>query len=157
VKNDVCFYFAYGYNINDRLFKKRIGEKGKSDLKFPIDLGTYLLKNYRFGYFVDQKSETVGNIRYAARHHVLGVLYLITVDQLKKLDKSEEVPRIYQRKRLEVNQPFFAGPGIKAWIDLKPKILTPHPNPEKSYVKEIVDAAKKRGFPKDYINKYLTS
>lgn len=160
----------YGYNLNPVLFRERLKDgrwlsdgrhkTGSLDGPDPVDLGVYVLPGYEFTYDLDLQSfherGTVGNVRAAARHRVLGALYRITEIQLRRLDRSEEVPRIYVRTQVKVYKEEFPESVIDAWIDIgHESAVTKVPHPEQDYVDEIVQSAISRDFPPSYIDQYL--
>jgi len=164
------YYFGYAYNLNPIYLKERlkngtwlsdkVHKTGVLDGPAPVDLGTYVLPDYQFGYNLDlqryNEKGTVGNVLLTPGHKVYGALYRLTENQLKRLDRSEEVPRIYDRLLVKVHQEGAPHSFIEAWIDIgHPQALTKTPHPESNYVNEIVAAATKRHFPQDYIDHYL--
>ena len=116
---------------------------GSLDGPDPVDLGVYVLPGYEFTYDLDLQSfhekGTVGNVRAAPKHYVLGALYRITEIQLKRLDRSEEVPRIYVRTSAKVHKEGSPESIIEAWMDVgHESAVTKTPHPEPDYVAEIV-------------------
>ncbi len=163
-------YFGYGYNLNTELFKERLKDgkwlsdglhkTGSFDGPQPIDLGTYVLPDHIFSYNLDlqnfKEKGTVATVSVARNHQVLGALYHINEIQLKRLDRSEEVPRIYDRVLVKVHKAGAPQFVAEAWMDIaNERGLTTTPHPEQYYVDEIVKAAEARGFPSSYIDKYL--
>jgi len=163
-----AYYFGYGFNINPLLFKKRLKDVKKSstfrqqlhDEPDPLDMGNYILHHYKFSYDLDlrkfKEKGTAGTVTPVRHHMVYGVLYRITEPQLKRLDRSEEVPRIYQRILVTVCKEKDPDSCIEAWIDIaEENAKTTKPEPENSYVDEILKAAYLRQFPETYIDHYL--
>ena len=164
------FYFGYGYNLNSALFKERlkkgkwlpdkIHKTGALDDPEPIDLGTYILPEHKFSYDLDlekfHEKGSAANVSEVQKHLVYGVLYRITEKQLKRLDRSEEVPRIYMRKLVKVYQEGHPQKTTEAWIDIgRESAVTNIPHPQQDYIDEIVNAAQSRHFPPSYIDQYL--
>ena len=90
-----------------------------------------------------------------------GALYRITEKQLAELDRTEDVPRDYERVALTVHRVAISAlnqnlPEAKAWAYVgQPPRLTTEVNPDPEYVQLIVQASLERGFPQDYIENYL--
>ena len=169
-ESPLFYYFAYGYNLNPAFLKERLKngtwnhdglhKTGLLDGPDPIDLGTYVLPDYQFSYDLDlqnyKEKGSVGNVTISPNHKVYGALYRLTETQLKKLDRSEEVPRIYDRVLVQVYKEGAIHSKVDAWLDLgHPQAVTSTPHPLSDYVDTIVTAAENRHFPQDYIDKYL--
>jgi len=169
-ESPLFYYFAYGYNLNPTFLKERLKngtwnhdglhKTGQLDGPDPIDLGTYVLPDYQFSYDLDlqnyNEKGSVGNVTIVPNHKVYGALYRLTEAQLKKLDRSEEVPRIYDRVLVQVYQEGAIHSKVDAWLDLgHPQAVTPAPHPLPDYVNTIVTAAENRHFPQEYVDKYL--
>src|SRR5579872_2588960 len=89
-------YFGYGSNMSRE-------EIAKVELQ-NIFLRRVRLKNFRFVYdgFSSGRKSPVANIVESPKDVVWGGLYEITDGDLKKLDKKEGFPTIYQRDIFEV-------------------------------------------------------
>ena len=86
----LVYYFAYGSNLSKDRLKGRIGEWRESRKG--------LLEGYRLTF--DSRGRT--NIIEKVGERVWGVLYLVTREQLDKLDTHEGAPHIYKRKEVKV-------------------------------------------------------
>ncbi len=169
-KSPLFYYFGYGYNLNPAFLRERlkngtwlpdkIHKTGVLDGPDPVDLGTYVLPDYQFSYNLDlqqyKEKGTVSNVTIAPGHKVFGALYRVSEPELQRLDRSEEVPRIYDRLLVKVYKEGATHSFVEAWIDIgHPQALTNTPHPEPDYVNAIVTAATKRHFPQDYIDHTL--
>lgn len=165
------YYFGYGSNLDSAFLRERLkdGEwledgwhkSGSPIGPDPEDLGTYTLTDYEFGYSLDLETETAGNIVPKKDATVYGALYKVTEEQLKILDKDEDLGEDYQRVALRVQR--FAHRALSEApeeVDAQVYIAYPHRltnrmNPDPQYVKLLVEAARKRQFSDAYIETYL--
>ena len=87
MNNDRSLYFAYGTNLNKKLFLKKY-KKAKY-------LKKYTLRNYevvfRSGYGIPDLQKRLGS-------NVKGVIYEIDKLIEKKLDKYEDFPNLYVKR-----------------------------------------------------------
>lgn len=170
------YYFAYGSNLSYAFLKERLKngkwvddwhKDGILEDPIPIDLGTYVLPDYEFGYTLNLETlgekGTSGNILSKKGSIVYGVLYLLSDKHLKELDLSEDVPRSYERVSVKVHRVaslLFYEPNSPssaiAWVYVgNPKYMTDEMNPDPIYEKLLIEAALERHFPQSYIEKYL--
>lgn len=92
------YYFAYGSNMNpDRLNVER--DVHPTNSKKGV-LKDYQLVFNKFAY--GNPLITVANIEKAAGKQVEGIVFTITQDELKKIDKFEHYPEHYDRKEVYV-------------------------------------------------------
>ena len=140
------YYFAYGSNMN----KKQMQERCGSGARF---LGKAHLPGYKFvydGYSQNWKG-AVANIVPSEDEVVWGVLYEVSEDCEKNLDKYEGLGTAYQKKRVFVYDDL--GTAYEAFVYLR-EPQEPG-KPSEDYVKTVVEGAREAGIPEDYIKKYL--
>lgn len=164
-------YFAYGSNLSYDFLKERLknGEwlsdgwhkSGELEGPAPLDLGTYVLDGYEFGYTLDVGTETAGNIVASDGARVYGALYKVTDAQLAELDRSEDVPRDYTRVAVQVHRVALNAlnkkfPQADAWVYVgSPQLITQVSRPDPEYADLLVRSATERLFPQEYIDSYL--
>ena len=140
------YYFAYGSNMSE----ERIRENCKNP-KF-VDIG--YIKDYKFVYdgYSIRWGGAVANIIPKKGEIVWGVIYEISEDDLKALDRQEGYPKTYDRKEITV---FCVNKNIeiKAYVYLREG--EPAGKPAKEYVDTCVKGAKEHGIPEDYIKNVL--
>lgn len=163
------YYFAYGSNLSHDFLIERLknGEwlsdgwhkTGTLEGPFPIDLGTFVLLDYEFGYTLDIGTETAGNVIPKTSSKVYGAAYQISREQLEELDRSEDVPEDYLRIAVIVDKvasSVFSEGSIEAWVYVgQPHKCTDKTNPDPDYVDLLVNSATQRNFPQEYIDNYL--
>lgn len=138
----------------------------------PEDLGVYVLPEYEFGYTFDVEPfgdpGSAANIEPKAGGTVYGAVYKISENQLRILDETEDEPVAYIRTALKVYR--YVVPGccqrseensapeeITAWVYVgNKKYHTHEKSPDVSYVQLLVEAAKMRSLPSEYIHEFLT-
>lgn len=86
--NTMYLYFAYGSNMNPARMATRCPGA--------IDLGRAVLRNHRV------VERLYADIDYEEDATVEGVLYVITEDHLRKLDRCEGYPSVYRRNWVDV-------------------------------------------------------
>lgn len=143
----MMYYFAYGSNMNHAQMKKRCGENG---FKF---IARAYLKGYRFVYdgHSEYRKGAVANIVKSKRGVVWGALYEITETCLKKLDKYEEYPYSYDRKKVEV----FTEDGKKFVAQVYLRKPRKPGTPSNEYRKIVLEGAKDCNLPENYIEEFL--
>lgn len=133
------FYFAYGSNMKRSRLENRIGEV--------IDHGIASKQDYRIA-FNKQSTDGTGKtniVTPAGQEQVMGVLYELTEDQLKKLDGIEKgyvrIPIIvdWKAETKEVQTYVAIDPMINN--DLLPKA---------DYLQFLIDGASEHSFPEEY-------
>lgn len=116
-------------------------------------IGVAILEGYKFVYdgYSSSRKGAVANIIEDTSEKVFGVLYEISENDEKKLDKCEGYPKAYNKKEVEVED--LKGKKYKALVYLRePREIG---KPSYEYETTIITAAKKFEFPKEYINKFL--
>ena len=86
--NTMFLYFAYGSNMNPARMAKRCPGA--------IDLGGAVLRNHRV------EERLYADIDFAEGAEMQGVLYVITEEHLRKLDRFEGYPSVYRRIWVDV-------------------------------------------------------
>jgi len=138
-------YFAYGSNMSS----------GQMSSKCPA--GRFLraarLEGFRFvydGYSVSRDG-AVGNIVRSDAERVWGALYKITETDRLAMDAFEGYPQSCDRREVEVRD--AAGKAYRAAAYCRTGRALGHPHPD--YEKIVLEGAKERGLPDDYIDRYL--
>ncbi|RLE90650.1 MAG: gamma-glutamylcyclotransferase [Thermoprotei archaeon] len=143
----VLWYFAYGKNVHLSEFAKRI--EGA-----PLMVCRGLLPGYRLVF-----SKTPGpkpgagyaNIELCGGEWVEGVLYLITKEQLKKIDRYEGYPDHYTRSNVKV-----WNIDLKMWVNAVAYFAVNTDSrlkPSRDYVKVILEGAKLVGLSSEWIER----
>jgi hypothetical protein len=97
VSGGALWYFAYGSNMSGAILRER---RGLSPLACrPATLADHRLV---FTLPIGPGERGVANVEPASGASICGVLYLLSVDDCEKLDRTEGVPRFYQRHAIEV-------------------------------------------------------
>ena len=81
------YYFAYGTNINTKVFLKRYRNSKK--------IKKHVLKNFQLEF---RTKYGVPDIKKKTGKKVIGIIYFIDKNIEKRLDKYEDYPRIYIKK-----------------------------------------------------------
>jgi len=145
---DACpnplWYFAYGSNLNDAVFRDRRGmrvlavERGRLDgfaLRFDLPVGP--------------GERGVANVVPAEDAHVWGALYLLAVDDCDRLDRTEGVHMgAYQRSIVQVARDDRST--CDAFTYRSPVGKTGR-KPSARYIGLIVAGARQRGLPDDWV------
>ena len=142
---DQLWYFAYGSNINERLFRER-----RHMVWDEARLGR--LNGYRLAFSVAGGMKpgisAPANIVPAPGESVWGVLYLLPLRKFARLDNSEG--RQYAHLWAEV-QDVSGGQTVRA-VTYKAPHLAPEGRPGRRYLELIREAARQRGLPAAYID-----
>ncbi|GBC75592.1 hypothetical protein HRbin06_00911 [archaeon HR06] len=128
----MIWYFAYGSNLNLSRLKRRIGEWKESHKA--------ILEGYRLTF-----RNGVADIEEKDNSRVYGAVYLITEDQLKRLDKYEG-PK-YKKIMVKVKVNGKEINAIAYYMREKAKFRKPHP----SYLNIILEGLKDHGYSEDII------
>ena len=81
------YYFAYGTNLNKKIFLKKFKEAKL--------IKKYSLKNFKVVFRTKYK---IPDLQKKLKSRVPGVIYRINRDIEKKLDKYEEYPKVYVKR-----------------------------------------------------------
>lgn len=140
---DPIWYFAYGSNMNERLFRERRHMT-------PIETRIGRLDDYRLVFSVAggmrPGTTAPANIVEAAGRKVHGVLYQLPLHKFARLDNSEGKQYDY----LWTDVADDAGRRVPA-VTYKVPHAVPEGKPGRRYVEVIREAARERGLPADYV------
>ncbi len=140
---DPIWYFAYGSNMNERLFRHRRHMT-------PIETRIGQLRGYRLRFTVAGGMRpgvsAPANIVEAPGETVHGVLYLLPLGKFARLDASEG--RQYGYVWTEVEDNSGSRVPVVTWKVLQE---APEGKPGRAYLNLIREAARQRGLPADYI------
>jgi cation transport regulator ChaC len=138
---NTVWYFAYGSNMSREQVRHRAGEPAEEK---PARLENFELKFDK----VARGGTGNANIAAAEGRVVHGVLYRLTEQQLKALDRFEGVPEHYRRS--EVNVLDAEGRKIAAQVYLARKVRRGL-KPDRGYLQRIIEGAVEHNLPEDYI------
>ena len=140
---DPVWYFAYGSNMNERLFRER-----RHMTWHEARVGR--LKDYRLAFTVAGGMRpgvsAPADIVAAPGSVVYGVLYLLPLRKFTRLDNSEGKQYGYLWTEVED----FAGNRLPVVTYKVPHVL-PEGRPGRAYLNLIREAARQRGLPPEYI------
>lgn len=135
------WYFAYGSNMSRQQVKQRAGQ--------PKEEKIARLEGYELNFEkIARGGSGTGNIVVAPEKTLWGVLYRLTEQQLKTLDRFEGVPEHYRRS--EVNVVDGHGNKIAAQVYLARKVRKGL-KPDRQYLQRIIQGAEEHNLPADYI------
>jgi len=124
------FYFGYGHNTNNSEFLRRIPDAEH--------IGVGILKNFRFSIKhysdIENKEDT----------ECLGVVWKITLSDLKVLDRDEGLHRHYNRIPVEIE---LNEKKIRATTYIMDPAYQSHKLPSKKYVNYLAVGYKENGIP----------
>jgi cation transport regulator ChaC len=142
---ELAWYFAYGSNMNDDIFRKRrsmapmrscVARLDDHELCFTIPVGP--------------GERGVANIQQSPGKSVLGVAHLIPVADFERLDRSEGAPRsIYRRVRVQVS---IEDLGFLEAETYQSDIKITGRKPSARYIGLMVRGAREHGLPAEYID-----
>ena len=141
----MTWYFAYGSNMDSDRLKKRISRNQVEARKGWLEGYTLTfdkLANDGSGY---------ANIRPAESETVYGVLYKLTEEELRKLDRCEGVPDHYVRRsiRVETEQ---GSVQAECYVASEKKIRKGL-RPRRDYLDHLIRGAQEHSLPPEYIEK----
>jgi gamma-glutamylcyclotransferase len=146
----LTWYLAYGSNMSRGIFESRRGMR-------PIQAQPALLENYRlrFNLAIGARERGVANLKYQKGARTWRVLYLITVEQSERLDRTEGVPRGAYR-RIPVSALVDGAKQIAAFTYQSDRIsLGRKPSPR--YIGLLIEGAIEHGLPPGYLSYLKTS
>ena len=136
------WYFAYGSNMNERLFRERRHMVWS-------DVRTGRLDGYRLAFSVSggrrPGTSAPANIVETPADTVYGVLYLLPLRKFARLDNSEG--KQYEYLWTEVED--ADGNAVPA-VTYKASHAARDGRPSRAYLNLILEAARQRGLPDDY-------
>lgn len=123
------YYFGYGRNTNLEAMKLRCPAARP--------MGLAMLENHRFRF------ARHADVVHESKNTTYGVLWRITPECLKSLDKREGYPYIYNRKRVFVEHADKLYPAWTYYMDN----LWPDEQPDDIYWKDLCEGYRKFGVP----------
>ena len=151
-------YFAYGSNLNQEDLDKWCKNKGYCPIKFS-SWKRAKLKDYAlvFNVYSNSRKCGVANIERKKGEVVEGVLFIITKEDLDKLDVKEGArgkKRKYEHHKISVETE--EGKEVKNvityWVP-KEKTTQDFIKPSKEYLNIIIEGAERYGLSKEWIDK----
>jgi cation transport regulator ChaC len=138
------WYFAYGSNLDPRTFLGRRGMR-------PQDVRTARLGDWRlvFDLPVGPGERAVANLLAERGARVRGVAYQISASQAAHLDRTEGVPKAYQREPVELVGP--SGAKLAAFTYVSTRHIAGR-KPSERYMGLLLHGARHHGLPADYID-----
>jgi len=139
------WYFAYGSNMDSKRLECRIG---RQNLEWKVDF----MRDYRLT-FDKPAGDGSGyaNIQPCQGETVYGVLYRLTRDELKRLDRYEGVPTgHYYRGKVEVVACDGSIVEAETYFACKTKKGL---KPRRDYLQHLVYGAEKHKLPDEYVEK----
>jgi gamma-glutamylcyclotransferase len=138
-------YFAFGSNLSsERIRINNPSARFKSIAK----LSDHQLD---FNYFSKRWKGAAATILELENTHVWGVLWELDMEHLNTLDKQEGVPRVYNRKNVQVE--LEDGSTLPAYTYFLIKPLEDDRRPSKVYLDVILKGAREHSLPQSYIDK----
>ncbi len=142
--SDPVWYFAYGSNMNERLFRERRHMT-------PVKTLSGRLNNYRLCFTVAGGRRpgvsAPANIVKDPDSTVHGVLYLLPLRKFVRLDASEGRQYAYLWTEAEAE----TGTPVSV-VTFKAAEGAPEGRPSEPYMNIIREAARQRGLPEDYVS-----
>jgi len=138
---NTVWYFAYASNMNRGQMAQRAGALAEEK--------NARLDNYELNFYKIARGGTgTANIVPAEGKTVYGVLYRVTEQQVKALDRFEGVPEHYRRSEVTVVD--GAANKTAAQVYLARKVRKGL-KPDRLYLQKIIEGAEEHGLPADYI------
>lgn len=127
------YYFAYGSNLDEMRLRSRVG-----DVK---NLGTHTLHGWRLVYNAGTDRNCYANIVLTNdfKDSVAGVVYEVTLKQLKLLDNFEGAPRFYTRMIEN-----YKGKDLQMYVSINPTYTQQEAKgiiPSKDYLSFVIKGA----------------
>jgi gamma-glutamylcyclotransferase (GGCT)/AIG2-like uncharacterized protein YtfP len=139
--NATVWYFAYASNMNRAQMKQRAGDWEEERIA--------RLDNYELNFDKVARGGTgTANIVIAEGKVVHGVLYRLTAQQIRVLDRFEGVPEHY--RRTEVTVVDEQGSRISAQVYLA-RMVRKGLKPDRLYLQRILQGAEEHNLPADYL------
>ena len=137
------WYFAYGSNMNSKRLKERVN---RNDIRWQVGY----LQGYELVFNkVGSDGSGKANIRRKEPSSVYGVLYLLTEEELQRLDKHEGVPNHYKRICLPVETEAGTVQAI-SYIAAEGKVREGL-RPRCDYLEHLIKGAEEHSLPENYI------
>ncbi len=143
MRNANFWYFAYASNMSSAQMKQRAGDWAEEKLA--------RLEGYELNFDKISRGGTgTGNMVRAEGKTVWGVLYRLTEQQLRALDRFESVPEHY--RRIEVNVLDEQGNRLPAQVYVARKVRKGL-KPDRVYLQRILQGAEEHNLPADYLER----
>lgn len=142
------WYFAYGSNMCPDTFLARRNMR-------PLETCCAFIDGYRlcFDIPVGPGERGVANLIADAAARTHGIAYLLTVEDADRLDRTEGVPRLYQRETVDL---CFAERATLSGFTYRSTIAAVGRKPSARYLDLLLAGARTHGLPDTYIA-YLES
>lgn len=137
------WYFAYGWSMDKSLMRKCIGDW--------LDARRAVLKGFEiaFNAYSPAWRGGIANLREKEGARVIGVAYMITPDQLVKLDAFEGVPSRASRRMISIE---VEGIGeVRAVTHVASSPRNGFIQPSKEYLSAMYRGVKQHGIPDEII------
>jgi cation transport regulator ChaC len=144
VPDDGLWYFAYGSNLHDTIFRERRAMQARAT--HPGWLDGFEL---RFNLPIGPGERAVANIEPLTGARVWGALYLLTAADCERLDRSEGV-HFGAYRRIDVAVCLEDGTRHTAFTYCSTRTRTDR-KPSARYLGLMVEGARQRGLPDEYV------
>ena len=142
--SETLWYFAYGSNLHDAIFRERRGMTVRCVRRGWLD--GYRL---RFNLPVGPGERGVANIEPAPGESICGALYLLSCTDCERLDRSEGVHfGAYQRIAIDVR---LEDGSRRAAFTYQGSVTREGRKPSARYLNLLLDGARQRGLPDEYV------
>jgi cation transport regulator ChaC len=142
--DDALWYFGYGSNMSRAIFVERRGMKPMASHPGRLD-GHGL----RFNLPVGPGERGVANLEIEPGARIWGVLYRLSVEDCKRLDRSEGVHvGLYQRIPVEVTSEIH---GRVTAFTYRSSFVDTGRKPSARYMDLLLDGAREQGLPEEYV------
>jgi cation transport regulator ChaC len=141
---DTLWYFAYGSNLHDAIFRERRGMSAHSVRRGWLD-GFRLCFNLPVG----PGERGVANVEPAPGTSICGALYLLTAPDCARLDRSEGV-HVGAYVRITVDVRLDDGSRCGAFTYCSSRTQEGR-KPSARYLGLMIDGARQRGLPDEYV------
>ena len=137
------WYFAYGSNMSGAIFRGRRGIA-------PLACRPATLRDYQlvFTLPIGPGERGVANVEPVSGATTWGVLYRLTLADCDRLDRTEGVPRVYQRHAVEVVA--AGGERVSAFTYQSP-YRTEGRKPSARYLGLLLDGCREHRLPADWV------
>ena len=138
---NTIWYFAYASNISRTQVEQRAGAPGEERVA--------RLDNYELNFDKVARGGTgQANLVPAEGKTVWGVLYRLSEQQLRALDRFEGVPEHYRRSEVNVTDAQENKIGAQVYLARK---VRKGLKPDRGYLARIIQGAEEHALPADYI------